>query len=196
MFNDEENRYVEKWGTLQKSLQFYRQVITACGGVIATLLVALMFSNSGTPLVVEKKDSVFIPLSVQSEGVVPTEESVGELVTEFIKLRYEWENFNPEQIIKSLEPLTTEGLRSKLLQEFGKKSHQNKEGSTIEQVVARVRPDVSEKAVLATFDRILRVNGVPIAVPTEISLSLVEGPKTAVNPIGLYVNGVVEHERQ
>lgn len=160
------------------------------------LCIAVLFSNNGTPLVVERKDSVFIPLAVQSESISATKESVAELVSLFVSLRYEWPNFNPEQIIKNIEPLTTEGLRSKLLLEFGKKSHQNKEGSSIEQVVARVRPDVSEKAVLATFDRILRVNGVPIAVPTEISLSLVEGPKTAVNPIGLYINGVIEHDSQ
>ncbi len=196
MLNEDENRYLEKWTTVQRSLQFQRHIIIGCGGLMAILCLVILFSGNGKPLVVEKKDSVFIPLILKNESISPTKESVAELVSEFVRLRYEWSSFNPEQIIKSLEPVTTEGLRSKLLQEFGKKTQENKAGATIEEVVARIRPDVSEKAVLATFDRILRVNGVPIAVPTEVSLSLVEGPKTAVNPIGLYINGVIEHDSQ
>lgn len=194
MLNDEENLYVEKWISVQTSLQFQRRLILGLVGLVGILVLIVLFAGRRDPLVVERENNVFIPLSVVQDDLTPTKESVSQLVTEFIKLKYEWSEFNPEKIVKNLEPVTTEGLRQKLLQELGKKKVENKEGSSIEQSVARIKPDVSEKAVLASFDRVLRINGVPIVVPTQISIMLVEGPKTAVNPIGLYVNGVLEHE--
>ena len=194
MLNEEENSYFEKWTYMQKSQQFQKRIILSLLGLIGLLLLIILFAGNNTPLVVERDNSIYRALNVERSDVKPTKESVAELVTEFVKARYEWENFEPQVIVKKLEPYTTEALRTKLFEEFGKKGFQNKPGDSIEQSVARIRPDISDKAVLATFDRVLRINGVPVVVPTEISLLLSEGPKTYFNPMGLYINGVIEHE--
>lgn len=194
MLNDEENKYFEKWSYMQKNQQFYKQVIVSLMGLIGVLALVFIISESDLPLVVERDRAYYRPLNVERSDIKPTKESVEELVSDFIKVRYEWNSFQPQDIVKKLEPYTTESLRAKLLEEFGKKGVQNKPGESIEQAVARIRPDVSEKAVLATFDRILRINGVPVVVPMEVSLLLSEGPKTFFNPMGLYVNGLIEHE--
>lgn len=194
MLNEEENSYFEKWTYMQKSQQFQKRIILSLLGLIGLLLLIILFAGNNTPLVVERDNSIYRALNVERSDVKPTKESVAELVTEFVKARYEWENFEPQVIVKKLEPYTTEALRTKLFEEFGKKGFQNKPGDSVEQSVARIRPDISDKAVLATFDRVLRINGVPVVVPTEISLLLSEGPKTYFNPMGLYINGVIEHE--
>lgn len=194
--NDYEEKYLEKWTSAQVSMQFQRRIILGLFGLIGILALIVLFAGQNSPIVVERREALFAPLSVQKDGVKITNETVGELVKEFIKLRYEWPKFDPEQIVKQLEPLTSGDLRSKLLLEFGTKGHENKDGGSVEQTVSRIRPEVSDKAVLAGFDRILRINGVPIVVPTQISLLLVEGPKTSINPLGLYVNGVIEHEER
>ena len=194
MLNEEENSYFEKWTYMQKNQQFQKKMIYGLSALIGFLLLFLLFSDAHEPLVVERDNSVYRRLTVERAVVKPSKEDVAELVTEFVKARYEWESFQPQIIVKKLEPFTTEALRTKLFEEFGKKGFQNKPGDSIEQSTARIRPNISEKAVIATFDRILRINGVPVVVPTEISLLLSEGPKTFFNPIGLYINGIIEHE--
>lgn len=194
MLSENENHYMEKWTSVQQTIQSQRRTIMGLIGLAGILALVLLFAGQSTPLIVEQRESVFYALNARRANVPATREAVAELVKAFVQIRYEWEAFNPEAIVKRLEPLTTEGLRGKLMQEFGKKPHENKKGNSIEQSVARIRPDISEKAVLATFDRVLRVNGVPIVVPMEVNLLLVEGPKTTFNPVGLYINGVIERE--
>ncbi len=196
MLSDYEEKYVEKWSGVQSILQFQKRLIVALVGLAGFLALLMVITGDPKPIVVEKRDSLFEPLVVQRDPVAPSEKSVGELLTQFVRLRYEWDSFNPDLIIKQLEPLTTEAFRSKLLKEFGSKAHENKEGNSIEQSVSRIRPAVDEKAVLASFDRILRVNGVPLVIPTQVSVLLSEGPRTSLNPLGLYVNGVIEHEER
>ncbi|MFP5519908.1 MAG: hypothetical protein ACLGGX_08390, partial [Bdellovibrionia bacterium] len=137
MLNEEENLYVEKWTSVQTSLQFQRRIIMSLVGLIGILALIIIFAGQNDPIVVQKEDNAFTTLSVVKEDLKPTKESVEKLVAEFVKLKYEWSEFNPEKIIKGLEPLATEGLQQKLLQEFGKKSVENKNGSSIEQSVTR-----------------------------------------------------------
>lgn len=196
MLNEQENSYFERWTYMQKNQQFQKRIILSLLGVIGLLLLVVLFVGQETPLVIERDNSAYRSLAVEKSDLKPTKESVAQLVSEFIQARYEWESFEPQVIVKKLEPYTTEALRGKLLEEFGKKGFQNKPGDSVEQSVARIRPIVSDQAVLATFDRVLRINGIPVVVPTEISLLLSEGPKTFFNPVGLYINGVIEHENK
>ncbi len=193
MLNEEEKNYLEKWTYLHRTERFHKRIILSLLGIICILIVIVLFARNTKPLVVERDHHAFRALSVEKSEIKPTKEALAELITEFIKARYEWESFTPQIIIKKLEPFTTEDLRSKLLEEFGKKGFQNKPGESIEQSIARIKSDISDKAILASFDRILRINGIPVVVPTEISLLLSEGPKTFFNPIGLYINGLIEH---
>ena len=194
MLNEEESKYFEKWTSMQRNQQFQKRVILSLLGLIGILGLILLFAGNRTPLIVERDNSIYRALSVESSDIKPTKESLAELVIEFVKIRYEWNSFEPQVIVKKLEPYTTEALRTKLFDEFGKKGFQNKSGESIEQAVGRIRPDISDKAILVCFDRILRINGIPVVVPTEISLLLSEGPKTYFNPMGLYINGLIEHE--
>ncbi|MBL7542456.1 MAG: hypothetical protein JNL11_01500 [Bdellovibrionaceae bacterium] len=196
MLNEQENSYFERWTYMQKNQQFQKRIILSLLGVIGLLLLVVLFVGQETPLVIERDNSAYRSLAVEKSDLKPTKESVAQLISEFIEARYEWESFEPQVIVKKLEPYTTEALRAKLLEEFGKKGFQNKPGDSVEQSVARIRPIVSDQAVLATFDRVLRINGIPVVVPTEISLLLSEGAKTFFNPVGLYINGVIEHENK
>jgi len=196
MLNEKESKYFEKWSDTQKSQQFQQRTIMGLMGLVGILALIAITAGETKPLVVERANAVFRPLDVESREIKPTKEAVGDMLTEFIMARYEWKTFDPQAIIKNLEPYTTEAFRDRLFEEFGKKSFQNKPGESIEQSVARVRPDVTEKSVLASFDRVLRINNVPVVVPTQVSVQLSEGPKTYFNPIGLYINGVIEHEGQ
>lgn len=194
MINDEENNYLEKWMFIQRTERFHKRMISILLGMVGLLALVVMLVSSNKPFVVERNNAIYRTLPISDGELKPTKEAVAELVTEFIKARYEWTSFEPQIIVKKIEPFTTEDLRSKLLEEFGKKGFQNKPGESIEQSIARIKPNISDKAIIAKFDRILRINDIPVVVPTEISLLLAEGPKTFFNPLGLYINGLIESE--
>jgi len=194
MLNEEESKYFEKWSDLQTNGQFHKRVILGLIGLIGILGLIILFAGNSTPLIVERDASIYRALSVERTELRPTKEAVAELVTEFVKVRYEWSSFDPKTITKKIEPFTTEDFRNRLLEEIGKKSFQNKQGDSVEQSLSRIRPEITEKAIIVSFDRVLRINNIPIVVPTQVSLLLAEGPKTHFNPLGLYVNGLIEHE--
>lgn len=194
MLNEAESKYFEKWTDVQRNQHFHKRIILSLLGLIGILGLIILFAGNNNPLIVEKNQRLYQPLRIEKMDIKPTNESVSELIEEFIKVRYEWPIFEPQTILKKIEPYTTEAFRFKLQEEFGKKSFQNKTGESIEQSVARIRPTVTDKSILASFDRILRINGIPVVVPTEISVLLSEGPRTFSNPLGLYINGIIEHE--
>lgn len=123
-----------------------------------------------------------------------SEEAVQAFVKQFLRTRYEWKKLDPETIQKGLGPIVTDGLSRKLknfLTHLRDKEFQGKETS---QAIVNVEVTVTEDKVVAHFDKLLRVEGIPIPVPTAVSLHIIQGAPNAWNPVGLYVNGIKEHQ--
>ena len=58
--------------------------------------------------------------------------------------------------------------------------------------MGKIEVVLQEKLTLASFDLIMNIENVPIAVRKEVGLQIIQGKKTACNPMGLYVNGIGE----
>jgi hypothetical protein len=67
-------------------------------------------------------------------------------------------------------------------------------GKKIQQAVAGISVQVTKESTIAVFDVVLRVNNIPLIVPTQVALYLVKGVPTEWNPMGLYVNNITTHE--
>jgi len=111
----------------------------------------------------------------------------------FINKRYAWQSFEPKRISRKIAPFVTKSFLKKVLTKFGKKALKNKEGQTVRQLVAGIDVEINDKEIVARFHRILEINNSPIASPELIKLSIKDGKKTLENPLGLYVNGVIEY---
>ena len=59
-----------------------------------------------------------------------------------------------------------------------------------------IQPTVTEEKAQVTFDRIIRVEGVPVLAPMELEFELIKGKATRWNPQGLYINGITQKEVQ
>ncbi len=124
-----------------------------------------------------------------------TEEDIARFVERFILRRYSWKEFIPKAITGKLSCIVTENFLLKLKENLAKKK--TAEGKTkVEQYAAFIRSTLQEGQALASFDRILRINGVPIISPVELSLSIVERQRTECNLTGLYVNGLKEFSKK
>ena len=101
-----------------------------------------------------------------------------------------WSEFNATVIVKNIHPFATDGLREKLKNYFTKKLQKEFKGKRVTQDIANLKVIVSKKHVIASFDKVLRVNNIPLVVPTELSFELIKGDVTNWNllcPIGKHV---------
>lgn len=60
--------------------------------------------------------------------------------------------------------------------------------------VGEINVSVTDKEVVAQFDRVIRLKGLPLISVTQISLQILKDSPNKWNPLGLYVNGLIEHE--
>lgn len=169
-------------------------------GVVVILALHGFYQATLPPIVVTEKCDGKTFHDGKREALKITDSDVKQFIENWIGLRYNWSEFNPEMIVRNIEPVSTFGFVEKLKEIFGKKKADNSPGNRkddkLEEMVTNIRVTLSEKDALASFDQILRINGIPLIVPTEVSLQIVKGSPTRWNPLGLYVNGAVEHEEK
>ena len=146
------------------------------------------------PIVVIKDGEQQQYLAGQRSSLPISEAAVEEFVRKFLHIRYEWSELDPQAKKRSLSPIVTNGLQQKLfklLMHLKDKEFQGKETS---QAIVNIKVSVTKEKVVASFDKLLRLEGVPIPVPTTVSLHIIQGTPNIWNPIGLLVNGVIEHQ--
>ena len=86
---------------MQKNQQFQKRVIMSLMGLVGILALVVILVSQDTPLVVERVSLLYRPLNVERADIKPTNESVAELVSEFIKIRYEWIHFSLKSSLKN-----------------------------------------------------------------------------------------------
>ena len=123
-----------------------------------------------------------------------SEAAVEEFVRKFLYIRYEWDELDPRAKQNSLAPITTSGLQQKLFKLLTHLKSKEFQGKETSQAIVNVKVSVTKEKVVASFDKLLRLEGVPIPVPTTLSLNIIKDKPNAWNPIGLLVNGIIEHQ--
>ena len=97
-------------------------------------------------------------------------------------------------MLKELAPYTSEGLLQKLVSSQGK----NKAlmSQTVQDVIIR-QIKAEEGKVYLLIDRVIQVSDkMKVVSPLELTLTLIRGSSNRLNPLGLYINSVIEHESE
>lgn len=160
--------------------------------IFQVFIIGIMYF--GDPIVVIKENETQTYHMGKRVGQPISEGAVEQFVERFLKARYEWKSLDPLAMSKGLAPIATDGLNKKLhnlLTHLRDKEFQGKETS---QSIVNIEVQVTEEQVVAHFDKLLRIEGIPIPVPTTVSLNIIQGKPNTWNPIGLYVNGIKEHQ--
>ena len=186
-----------QWALINRMLLIYK-VAAASVSAVALILTGIIFYQAVRgPIVVLDKcdDKSFFQGRYQILKV--TEPDVKRFIENWISLRYAWSEFDPDKIIRNIEPWSTQGFTEKLRDLFGKKKKsQDPKPQKIEESVTNIKVNLGDREALATFDQIVRINGIPIVVPSEVSMQIIQGSSTRFNPLGLYVDGLIEHEEK
>ena len=202
----EEKTFVKSISELYQRLNFLQKV--SLGLVISniTLLVLLGVSLQSSPIVILEKDEEKLSYHGEKREIVITDKEIKKAVEKFIKSRYEWDTFNLPEMMGNLSPLITSGLKEKIQSEL---STQKDSYGSISQYVGKVKMTVDENGnVIGVFDRIIRITGklkenmkmpslpekITLLAEGKVMVKVVKGAMTAENPLGIYINSLVNYE--
>lgn len=185
---------LDQWMQVNGQVRFYKLVGLVAAVVGGLLLCIVLFQSMKAPLVVYDDGSQKVPHIAATKEFKIDEEQIRRFVTEYLYLYHRWEKLDPEQILKQIGPFTTEGLLEKVQILLNQRRDRDFKGREVSQDIAHLKIQVSEKEIVASYDKVLHVSSIPLVVPSQTSLQIVSGAATQWNPMGLYVNGIVEHE--
>jgi hypothetical protein len=192
----------------QKRLKFYEKVIfytNITTIVLAAINFQLMIND---PVVILEKDGEKLSFHSERKEVEVTEKEIIKLVENFIHRRYEWDTFSTDGVLAELSPIISVGLKEKLASDLEKEAKTSK-NELFSQYVGKVKVTIDkENNIIGTFDKILRVQKkitgadgdllplerIPLISEAQVMIKVIRGMTTSSNPLGLYINGVINYE--
>jgi hypothetical protein len=185
---------INNWVELNERLHVFKIISLSLGGITVFLLMFVIYFACRAPLVIAGLGENQIYEIAHRKNVTIDENAIGEFLKNFLHFLYDWKNFNPSDVVKTIGPFATDGLVDKIKVQLTERREKDFKDKVISQGITNLEFNFSKDQVVATFDKVLRVNGIPLVIPAEIAFNLVKKSSTKWNPIGLYVNGMIEHE--
>lgn len=181
--------------TSQENLVHFHRLLSLGLGVLAVLLLALItalcFRN---PIVVVRNGSAQEFYQGTSAKVTFEKADVEDFTRKFISALYAWSEFNGDALSKEIGPLAEAGLVTKVIDGHAQKFSKELKGKHLSQAIAFLRIEVLPDRVVCRFDRILKIEGIPLVIPMEVTLSMIQSSPTRLNPMGVYVAGITEQD--
>ncbi|MBF0300317.1 MAG: hypothetical protein HQK51_16475 [Oligoflexia bacterium] len=221
---DNEPIHLDQWVRINRFLVFYKFMAVISMLVTLLLFGHLIFTSMRPPIVIENQNDVHKFWSAKYENITMTKVDIENLVKNFILTRYQWNEFDIDKIVGGLKPWVNEGLLKQIRKDLqnqkvrddsantadgidnngngngngnsGNRNAKNKDlAKSIKQRILIERVDVGDQAVIVDFDRVIEIGGIKVLASTQIAVEISEGEVTYRNPLGLYINGVIEHEK-
>ncbi|MBY0384099.1 hypothetical protein K2X05_02980 [bacterium] len=184
-----------QWITLNRVLMFYRYMSAVFIFLALGAWVMMAWSLLRDPFVVVLNHKERIWVESEKKDVPIEREEIVEIIKRFIEKRYQWKKLNLDEVLHHIQPITTSGLLDKIKGDLLLFIKNDLSKKKFEQAVANIDVKVSDNSITASFDRVIRIDGLPLVAPLQLSLELIRGSRTRFNPIGLYINGIIEHQR-
>jgi hypothetical protein len=189
-----ENTAPNIWTAQENLIHFYRLTTAALGILSIFLFGAILIVAMRNPVVVLKSQGAqeFYPTVRQKVSIEKVD--VEAFTKAFLSKLYVWQDFNADRLKTELEPFAEPGLVQKIADGQTQKYGKELKGKRLSQAITFVSVQVLDDRVVARFDRVLKIEGIPLVIPTEATLSMIEGDGSRLNPIGITVTGIVERE--
>ncbi len=189
-----ENTAPNIWTAQENLIHFYRLTTAALGILSIFLFGAILIVAMRNPVVVLKSQGAqeFYPTVRQKVSIEKVD--VEAFTKAFLSKLYVWQDFNADRLKTELEPFAEPGLVQKIADGQAQKYGKELKGKRLTQAITFVSVQVLDDRVVARFDRVLKIEGIPLVIPTEATLSMIEGDGSRLNPIGISVTGIVERE--
>ena len=191
----------------QNRLKFYEKIILSLVVANVFFAISVLFSAFSNPLVILEKDAEKLSFQANRKETSITEKEIKKLVENFIRRRYEWDKFSIENMMANLSPILSRGLKGKIVDDLTKEEKASKY-QAFSQYVGRINISIDDgHNIVGTFDKILRIHNristssgdlpiekIPLLSEAQVMVKVVKGSVTEENPLGLYINAVINYE--
>ena len=152
-----EKTFVKNVTEIYKSLDFFKKL--AMGSIASNTILGFIISYMMLvpTIIISESEKQILSFSGERKEIVVTEKEIKKVAEDFIKRRFEWDEYSQGEIMANLDPLLTSGLKEKIADEL-KKQHDS--FKSVSQYVGKVQITVdAEGNVVGVFDKILRITG-------------------------------------
>lgn len=179
---------------IYKKMDLYQKgfAVATISSLTQTLIILCLIFTS--PIVIYEKDGERLGFIGEKKSVVITQNEIKELAKRFIKSRYEWQDFNPDQIAGDLSPFTKRDLIKKIKKSISKDKNQLSD-KKVHQYIGKIEVEIDkENRIIGSFDKVIRIGNIPLLSEAQVLIGIVKGAITKTNKLGLYINSVVNYE--
>lgn len=191
---------------LYRDLDLFKKI--AVGSLLSVIILGfiVVYLLTVPAIVINENSGRVQSYAGERREIVITEAELKKIAHDFIKRRYEWDQYTPSEIITNIAPIVTSGLKEKLTVDIKKQSESFR---AVSQYVGKVQMNIDpEGNIVGAFDKILRITGnlkndssdqdsiqkIPLLSEAQVLIKVVRGSVTPENPLGLYINSVVTYE--
>lgn len=182
------------WTAQENLIHFYRVLSVGLGSLAIVLLVVAVAFGFRDPIVVVRSTAEQEFFLSQRAPVSIEKKDVENITRRFLDALYVWPEFNGQALAKEIAPYAEDALVGKIVEAQTLKYGKDFKGKKLAQEISFVSVEVLEDRVVCSFDRILKIEGIPLVIPTEVTLSMLRGTTTRENPMGVFVSGILENE--
>lgn len=194
IFKKNKNSVPNIWTAQENVLHFYKMATAVLSALLFVLFLGFISSCFRDPIVIVKTLQGTEYYQSERKKVTVDKTAIERFTKDFISALYVWSGFQSEKLKREITIYLEDGLLEKLMSAQTQRYEKELKSKNLSQAVTYVEVDVLADKVIARFDRVLKIDGVPIVIPTELTLSMIEGEKTRLNPMGVYISGILEHE--
>lgn len=183
---------INHWVEMNRLLRYY-QTITAGLAlllIIVTMVATLLFISDPVVVTLQGNEKQF---NIGKRKIVDlNDQDIVQFVSRFLHLRYKFDGMDAPKIMANVKPLVTQGFYKKLSKLLKKAGSSKTKG--LKQKILIEDIQVTDQAVLIFLDRIIKLEKIKVVAPLEVAIELVKGRPTVWNPMGVYVNGIIEYD--
>jgi hypothetical protein len=192
--NRSKNTVPNIWEAQENTIHLYKLISLTLGAILLSAMGFIAISYFKNPIVILQSDSKIEYYPSARKSVEVGKSEVEAFTKGFLSALYVWPDYMADRIKREVSPFVEDELLAKLIEAQNQKYAKDLKGKKLSQAITFVDVEVLTDKVIARFDRILKLEGVPLVVPTEISLNMIKGIATSLNPMGIYITGVTENE--
>lgn len=182
------------WASQENLIRIFKMLTMGLSALTVALIIAIVLVSLRAPLVVVDKIGRhdFYPSAHRDVKITP--DDIKSFTKDFLDALYVWNEFNADTLRASIMPFVDVDMAQKIIDAQSSRYSKELKGKKIEEALTFVRVDVLTDRVVCRMDRVLKIGGVPLVIPTQLTLSMILGDKTRLNPMGIYIVGISEHE--
>ena len=182
------------WTAQERVLYIYKWLSLGIGILALALVIILVGQGFRNPIVVVRTGSNQEFYPTDRKRTPPEKADVEEFTKKVLTSLYVWNEFNTSKLTHEISPFADEGLVPKFVEAQSQRYLKELKAKNLEQAITFVKVDVQTDKVLCTFDRVLKIEGIPLIIPTSVTLWMTLSTPTRLNPMGIYITSITESD--